>query len=99
MDALLHSGFNDADVTDGAKTRRVIENVSRMGGDDGFYSVIPAVWLPDCTGVVFVDRAENGRTRLAVLDVASGAVRPVAGTEGASRRHRGALVILGSGPV
>jgi len=99
VDGLLHSGFNDADVTDGAKTRRVIENVSRMGGEDGFYSVIPAVWLPDCTGVVFVDRAENGQTRLAVLDVASGAVRPVAGTEGASRRHRGALVILGSGPV
>lgn len=99
VDVLVHSGFDDESIRDAEDLRRVIPDVSRLDEVEARSdTVIPAAWLPGGNGLVFVDRAADGRTHLAILDLASGTVAPVAGSDGASRLGREALAVLGGRP-
>ncbi len=79
-----------ASTSTGATT--TYPDVTRLAAEEYYYLVhIPLVWLPGGDGLLFTDRLEDGSTRLARLDLATGEVSAVAGSEGVSRWRTGML--------
>jgi len=72
--------------------------VTRVGDDDFYLDRIPAAWIGE-QALVLVDRPESGPMRLVRVDLASGQVTVLPGTEEASRWEADLFTVFGDDPV
>lgn len=68
--------------------------VMSLGPAEFHLGWIPFAWLPSGDGLVVVDRRPSGVSRLVKLDLASGALTPIPGTDRADRNQGDVLAVF-----